>query len=81
MFLSSPTCSVFVITDQVKTDISSNPGRHPIGLLASSLDFGRRHLSFLEPEVAMFGREASNVAIPDDRASTELAANASHIAD
>ena len=24
---------------------------------ASSLDFGRRHLGFLEPEVTIFGRE------------------------
>ena len=33
---------------------------------ALSLDFGRCHLGFLEPEVTIFGRESS----------TELAANA-----
>ena len=46
-------------------------------LVALSLDFGRRHLVFLEPEGTLFGREASSLAIPDDHESTELGANAS----
>ena len=33
---------------------------------ATSLDFGRRHLSFLEPDVTIFGREASSLVIPDN---------------
>ena len=40
---------------------------------ASNLDFGRRHLVFLEPEVTIFEREASSLTIPDDCKSTELA--------
>ena len=30
-------------------------------LEASSLDFGRRHFGFLEPEVTIFGRDGSAV--------------------
>ena len=34
---------------------------------ALSLDFGRRHLGFLEPEVTRFGREGdADLVIPDD---------------
>ena len=39
---------------------------------ALSLDFGRRHVVFLEPEVTIFGREGSRLTIPDNRESSEL---------
>ena len=40
---------------------------------ASSLDFGRHHLVFLESEVTIFGREGNSLSIPEERKSTELA--------
>ena len=58
--------------------INSGHSISPIGLWTAVLRFlevGRRHLGFLEPEVTIFGREASSLAIPDDYDSTELAAS------
>ena len=39
---------------------------------ALSLDFGRGHVGFLEPEVTIFGREANSRAISEERESAKL---------